>query len=123
MLKWKFFKIWFPVAFYSGIIFYVSSLPNLKVPFNWAHADKILHFLEYLPFGFFLVQAIRKTKRGSRSSSEILLGAFWGALLYGSSDEFHQLFVIGRSCSLADLMFDVFGSMVGGWLNANYKAV
>ena len=34
-------------------------------------------------------------------------------LLYAASDEFHQLFVAGRSCELKDVMIDFSGAAVG----------
>jgi VanZ family protein len=52
----KFLKFWFPLIFYSGIIFYASSWPNFKTPLPDTGFDKILHLLEYMPFGFLAAQ-------------------------------------------------------------------
>lgn len=35
------------------------------------------------------------------------------ATLYGISDEFHQHFVLNRSASLGDILFDCIGSVIG----------
>ncbi len=122
MSKWKFLRIWFPVAFYSGIIFYASSVPNLKPPLDWPQADKLCHFSEYGPFGFLLARAVRHTGVDF-STRKILWFVLLGAMFYSLTDEFHQAFVAGRTSSVADAMFDVVGSMLGGWLYANYKTV
>ena len=36
------------------------------------------------------------------------------ALAYGCTDEYHQLFVEGRSCDAMDLIADSIGGLIGG---------
>ena len=33
--------------------------------------------------------------------------------IYACTDEFHQLFVMGRSCEIRDVLIDTLGSFVG----------
>ena len=108
-----FFRFWFPVLVYSGIIFYVSSLPGVKVPLSLPNFDKGLHILEYLPFGFLVLRALSHTKK-TRERVFLLSITVGITFLYGASDEFHQLFVAGRESDFFDLLADTVGGAFGG---------
>lgn len=111
----RFFKIWFPVAVYSGIIFYASSLPGSKTNISITNADKVMHLIEYSPFGFLLARAINfyaKENNNQFLKKNIILLVLIGSFLYGLSDEFHQSFTDGRTSS----MYDVFADSIGGIL-------
>ena len=113
--KSKFFKFWFPVILYSGIIFFVSSLPAVKGPFEIKHLDKAIHILEYMPFGFLLSRASFQTKWDPSRKS--LLGyVILASFLYGLSDEYHQSFVAGRGSTVLDAFADTVGGMVGAYI-------
>jgi len=111
----KLIKFWFPVIIYSGIIFYGSSLPNLRPPIDGNNVDKICHIGEYIPFGFLIARGLFHTKTGFSAGRLIGLATFW-AFVYGLSDEFHQSFVQGRTSSLEDVLADVIGACLGSWL-------
>ena len=111
----KFQRFWFPVILYSGIIFYVSSIPNVKTPLRGMQFDKILHIMVYVPFGFLLFRGICNTK--TSVSRGMLLGiVFLISFLYGLSDEIHQSFVPGRNASIIDMIADTIGGLVGGYV-------
>ncbi len=111
----KFQRFWFPVILYSGIIFCVSSMPNVRTPLPDMHLDTIIHLLIYMPFGFLLARAIYGEK--GVNSRGLLLGAVvLFSFLYGCSDEIHQSFVPGRSAEIMDLIADTIGGAVGGRL-------
>ena len=115
----KFLRFWFPVLFYSGIIFYVSSWPNLQAPLGEFDFDKIFHLLEYIPYGFLVARALTA---GKLPQNRLFL---WNvvllSLLYALSDEFHQSFVIGRESSLIDVWADTLGGMLGGWVYMEFE--
>lgn len=111
----KMFKFWFPVFVYSGIIFYVSSLPNLRPPLKGINIDKIWHIGEYIPLGFLVARALFHTKSGLQAGSLVGLSVLL-VFLYGLSDEFHQMFVQGRYASLLDVAADVIGAWIGSVL-------
>lgn len=111
----KFLKFWFPVILYSGIIFYVSAQPYLKTPLPGMQFDKVLHFLEYMPFGFLSARGIYRTKP-SVSGRNLLGLVVFISCLYGVSDEFHQSFVPGRFVALGDVAVDTVGGSIGGYL-------
>lgn len=111
----KFLRFWFPAILYSGIIFCVSSVPNVKIPLQEVRFDKVLHVLEYMPFGFFLARGIYNTRIPA------FTGMFWGVIisilfLHGVSDEFYQSFVPGRSAGGGDVIADVTGGVIGGYV-------
>jgi VanZ family protein len=111
----KFPRFWFPVILYSGIIFYASSVPNVKAPLAEISFDAVLHVLLYAPFGYLLARAFYNA-RVSVSQETLLRVVLLISLLYGGSDEIHQSFVPGRDASLTDVIADMIGGAMGGYL-------
>lgn len=113
--KSKFLKFWFPVLFYSGIIFFASSLPAVKSPFEIRHLDKAIHIVEYMPFGILLSRAFFHAPWDS--PRKVLLGyVILASFLYGLSDEYHQSFVVGREATVFDAFADTVGGMIGAYI-------
>ena len=110
----KFAKYWFPVLLYSGIIYFLSAQPNLKVPHAEIGFDKFAHLLEYGPFGFLITRAVKNYRP---KWSLVAIGSLVMLLLlaHGLADEFHQGFVIGRDCNIFDALADLGGGALGGW--------
>ena len=115
----EFIKFWFPVFVYSGIIFCVSSLPSSRLPTPIGY-DKILHLVEYIPFGFLLAWALRNTNYGLSGNTLISLVLLF-SLLYGVSDEYHQSFVPGRDSNWVDVVADSIGGVIGGLIYFRLK--
>lgn len=103
---------WIPVAVYAGILFYLSSVQHPRVPHFW-FSDKIIHVGIYAGFGAVLVRAFDASGAGW-TRLRIILVALVGTLAYGTTDEYHQLFVSGRSAEWADLIADGAGGVLGG---------
>jgi len=105
-----------PAILYSILIFYLSSLPQRELPqvpiFGF---DKISHFLEYLFYAMTLMLAFTKSKSTFFQKNAVVVSAVTG-LLYAASDEFHQLYVAGRDCTLSDFIADAIGVIVGIYL-------
>lgn len=88
---------------YGAIIFYLSSLPTIPSPPLYQHPDKLSHWVEYVVFGWFALKAfLPSTWKG-------VFGSLLFSFLYAASDELHQSFVLGRSCSFADWIADSIG--------------
>lgn len=116
----KLLKFWFPVIAYSAIIFCVSSLPNLKTPFEGINFDKVAHLLEYMPFGFLTHRALLHSLDDISRSK--LVGLTIGlAFVYALSDEYHQSFVMGRSSSIFDALADTIGAFLGSYVYLSVK--
>lgn len=108
----KFLKFWFPVFLYSGIIFYASSLSDVKPPLDIKNIDKAIHVLEYLLFGFLLARAFTQQWPAVKIWQVVTICS----LLYGISDEYHQSFVPGRESSFIDAIADTIGGFSGAWV-------
>ncbi|MGI2327580.1 VanZ family protein [Planococcus sp. YIM B11945] len=71
---------------------------------------KNAHFLIYLVLGMLTLYALRTGgSRGIRCS----LAAFGICALYAMTDEFHQLFIDGRSGQVSDVLIDSSGALIG----------
>ena len=108
----KFLKLWVPVFSWAGLIFYLSSIPQLST--GWGIYDLILRKAAHITEYFILAWLLYRAFQGSFNLSFFSL-FFWSftlSFLYALSDEVHQLFVFGRSCSSGDLAMDTLGIIV-----------
>lgn len=71
---------------------------------------KMAHFFIYFVLGIALVSFLREFSIPIR---RLLLLSIFLAFLYACTDEFHQLFVPGRSGQIIDVLLDTFGASVG----------
>ncbi len=108
----KFFRFWFPALGYSGIIFYVSGLPSSGEPLPFPHADKLIHAIEYSILGFLFSRALKGTTPLAKGGIFIRCVVF--CVLFGLSDELHQMFVPTREADLGDVVADAVGGFLGG---------
>lgn len=120
---------WLPALAGMGALFYASSLPGDRIhlpPFPYS--DKVVHFSAYTLLGLLL--SVRNPLRRRLYGSAIAAPAAGGqataagtdftgmavGMLYGVSDEIHQLFVPLRSYDYADMTADALGVGLGCWL-------
>ncbi len=73
--------------------------------------DKVLHAAVYSVLGGLCCLAARRTWSLDRRAV-VVVGALC-ALLYGMTDELHQLFVPGRCADIYDVMADGIGGLIG----------
>ncbi len=94
---------WLLAAAWAGLIFWLSSSPDARggaglldlVPWG----DKLAHATAFGVLGAFLYLASGRAGL-----------AFALSVLYGVSDELHQMFVPGRSVDVFDLLADALGA-------------
>ena len=115
-----FIRFWGPVVLYLGLIFWFSSRGRPDV--LSATPDYLLHGTEYAGLAVVSVRAIAKRLFSSLSAAHVA-GGIAIAILYGISDEWHQLYVPGRDASLVDVLADLVGATLGGTLLAAVSAV
>ena len=72
---------------------------------------KLAHFSIYLILGFLFSNAYYQS--GFKKFSKYIPLAFVSSAVYASTDEFHQLFVSGRSGELRDVLIDSSGAFLG----------
>ena len=102
------------------LIFIVSSLEQPPIPppkFEWIGIDKLLHFIEYGVLSVLLTIAFVNASP-PRQNLQFPPRWIWGtaaliSILYGASDEIHQMYVPGRFATIADWVSDVIGSIAG----------
>jgi VanZ family protein len=105
---------WGFVAAWCALIFSLSAQPDLKLPDSLpSFSDKIAHFSMYAVLGWLWSHAVRVNQLRWMALTVLLSTcAFTG--IYGLSDEWHQLYVHGRSAELRDALADVCGGTFGG---------
>ncbi len=101
-------KYWLPVFIWCAVIYYLSSVPELKSGFlnQWDLVlRKMAHITEYgiLAFLFFRAVFINLSFRRSIAYAALF------SITYALTDEYHQLFVFGRSGNLTDVFIDTLG--------------
>ena len=134
---------WGPVALWAALIFYFStaafSAPQtshvLGPALTWLFPDisldrfesihlvlrKLGHWSEYFVFALLVLRALRRQSYGY---PKLRHNAFTAAIVffYAVSDELHQLFVPGRSASLADVLLDSLGGICAIiWVHLRHK--
>lgn len=109
------FSLWGPVASWAGLIFLLSSIPNLKTGLEYDFfLRKAAHLLEFAVLASLLWRALRGA--GSFSTTILFALTFSGAVLYAASDEWHQSFVKGRGPSVRDVLIDSAGAWAACWV-------
>ncbi len=94
-----------------ALIFAASSIPNLR-NLPGGMSDKSGHSIGYAMLAGVLLRAFAGGRlRGVTWKAG--LSAIVLATLYGVSDEFHQLFVPGRSADPYDVLADCVGATIG----------
>ncbi len=109
--------LWGPVVLQMAIIFAASSIQNLgELPGGMS--DKSGHSIGYALLGGLFLRAFARGRLRDvtwrRAAAAIIV-----ATLYGVSDEFHQMFVPGRTADRYDVLADCIGATLGvaaGWL-------
>lgn len=71
---------------------------------------KSAHFLEYLVLGLLMINVLKDYYSVDKI---VFLVSLLLCMIYACSDEFHQLFITGRSCQMKDVFIDTSGSFLG----------
>lgn len=86
------------------LIFILSSIPGNAFPKQpFPHFDVVVHFVEYSILGFLWHKALK-----GKFGIVVVI-----CILFAISDEFHQIFVPLRECSIIDLAIDSIGIFAG----------
>ena len=95
---------------WAGVIYYLSSIPDLKSDFGGL-IDLILRKGAHIFVYFVLSCLLSKTL--DQSARSYTVWVFWLGVLYAVSDEWHQSSVAHRSGNSLDVFIDTVG-VVGG---------
>ena len=103
-----------PAILVAVIIFIFASLPSPPdIKLSVTNEDLIKHAIAYAVFGFFIARALFFQHSLVGLRKRYLIFAIIFGILYGISDEFHQLFVPGRSSEVRDALADAVGVIIG----------
>ncbi len=106
-------KNWWPAVLLMAVIFGLSSQPSGALP-NFGWADTLVKKGGHLA-GYGALSVSYWRAFGWKASR--LWPAWVLAVVYGMSDELHQILVSGRHASAVDVfLFDSAGAVLGLWL-------
>jgi VanZ family protein len=110
-------RTWKLAIGWAVLIFLLSSIPGRSFPqYKILSYDKVLHALVYSVLGGLCFMAVRRT--WAMKTSWLIGLSVLLAVAYGLTDEFHQLFVPGRSADLHDALADGIGGLFGALVAA-----
>ena len=107
---WLYVQRWGPSLLIAVVIFIASATPSTELP-SFGVADFLVkkggHMLGYALLALSLIRGFggKQKKLGW-----IVIGL---VVIYACSDEFHQLFVAGRTSRVTDVLIDTAGGAVG----------
>ncbi len=111
-------SLWLPVAIWMGIIFFLSSRPDLPMPEDDLLSRIVSSAGHAGVFGMLMVLLLRAIAGGFRwvLPKQALL-SFALTMAYALFDEFHQAFVPNRMPDIVDLIVDAVGAGIAflGW--------
>ncbi len=123
-IKWIFVLLWMILVFVLS-----SESGRESIQTSHFYVDKILHLFPFISiewvtflvrkfahFFLYFVLGILVSNASNGKNKRWMKFSFLICFLYACTDEFHQLFVIGRSGELKDVFWDGFGSGVGIYL-------
>jgi len=119
--KHKQLIIWSITILYMLFIFILSSIPHPPQPFRNQYLPIIEHIIEFSILSILLFCSISSTHK--YKNREVFIMAFVITTLYGLSDEIHQSFVLGRTCSIEDFIFDMVGAFIGSLIRSNSDSI
>lgn len=94
-------------------IFIESSLPSDFYPdTNFEFSDKIAHIIIYFLLYFCFYYSFINQDKFPNFKKFVLLYSLFFTAIYGASDEFHQYFVVNRTCDFYDWLADLSGALV-----------
>jgi VanZ family protein/glutaredoxin len=101
--------LWVPVVAYGGVVYYLSSLPQVAIAGRFP--DYLTHPVEYAGLMVLIVRALNGGLDRVVSWPVYFVSAGL-AILYAISDEIHQLHVPRRTASLKDVCSDALGAVL-----------
>jgi len=108
---------WILVFAWMGLIFGLSSIPNLRLCENMLDfiLRKMAHAAEFFILAFLWYRALKSTKE-KLSEEKILFWSCFFSIIYAFTDELHQFLVPTRHFSLFDVLIDTGGVLLFGIL-------
>ena len=104
-----------------ALLFAASATPDPGIVTE-SLSDKFLHIAAYAPLGFLFLRALAGGRLAAITWPRAL-AAVALSVLYGFTDEIHQLYVPGRTADPLDLLADGVGAAIGAAALASLKVI
>jgi VanZ family protein len=117
----KLFFAWLPILLWMGLIFFLSSIPSLRITEGLSDLilRKLAHMTEYAILFVLFWRGLSQSN--SFPVKKRLLAALVLTIFYAMSDEYHQTFVPGRAGRVWDVAIDTAGALGGLVLAVKFK--
>ncbi|MBS4028548.1 MAG: VanZ family protein [Ignavibacteriales bacterium] len=112
----SFIRYQLPAIIWALLIFSLSSISGIKLPFKLFSFDKLLHFGVFFILGILWARAFLFQEWNETVKRNALLFSVLFVMAYGASDEIHQMFVPGRSPEVYDFLADTLGGILAAIL-------
>jgi VanZ family protein len=111
---WDFIPVPFIAAafLYCTLLFGLSSVSTFPVPPPFSFFDKLVHFFLFAGLSAVVAMGLHRAKHEYSSTMHLLIPVSF-SVLYGLSDEIHQLTVPVRDFSTGDIAADALGAAAG----------
>lgn len=107
-----------PVILVGSFVFMTSQLLSVPQTSPWfsvyVKLDTVAHVMLYFGLGLFVCRYLALSLEIHPVVALILAASV--SLTFGVADEFHQMYISGRSAEFGDLLADLVGAMLGGSL-------
>lgn len=104
----KFVLVWGPVIAWAGLIYYFSSIPNLRAVSDPKWDELVRSFSHFLMFLVLCLLFFRSVNHQKPTKQYLLPWVL--TCLYSVFDEIHQSFVPTRTFQIQDLLIDFSGA-------------
>ena len=103
--------VWAPVVLLMALIYFLSSLSEIPAPPGGMSYTGV-HAVVYGVLGMFVLRGAAGARWSGVTAGRVAIAVVVTGV-YGATDEYHQLFVAGRSAEIRDLVADIVGAGVG----------
>ncbi|MFN8620685.1 MAG: VanZ family protein [Chloroflexota bacterium] len=111
---WRLVVAWGPVVLWAALIFTLSAQPGLSISQDASVDGPLRHIAHGFVYTVLLVLIVRGMGRlGQPLTLRTAVIAAAATILYGVSDEIHQLFVPDRTGQAIDVGYDTIGAAIG----------
>ncbi len=116
----SFIQFQLPAAAWCFFIYIASSIPMAKLPSLENYSDKFVHAGVFMILAWLVHVALHHQGNDFIRRNSLWLTVLF-VLLYGISDEIHQLYTPGRSTDIYDVLADTFGGLAYAAINLRFK--